>query len=98
MSTHTDHPPSSADPGQDASTSEPGLLSTFISLFSPSGPCGDWVKIFVIGGVLELIRRLFVFGWNGLVNQFWITIVLEEYDDSYGEYWVYIMSFTTRIL
>jgi len=86
MSTQTDQPPSSAAvPDQDASTSEPGLLSIFISLFSPSGPCGDWLKIFVIGGILELIRRLFVFVWNGLVNQFWITIKLEEYDDSYGE-------------
>ena len=85
MSTQTDQPPSSAVPGQGASTSEPGLLSTFISLFSSSGPCGDWLKIFVIGGALELIRRLFLFVWKGLVNQFWITIALEEYDDSYGE-------------
>ena len=23
--------------------------------------------------------------WRNLVNQFWITIVLEEYDDTYGE-------------
>ena len=43
------------------------------------------IGIFVIGGALELIRRLFVFAWRGLVNQFWITIALEEYDDNYGE-------------
>jgi len=85
MSTQTDQPPSSAVPGQNTSTSELDLLSTFISLFSSSGPCGDWLKLFVIGGVLELIRRLFLFVWRGLVNQFWITIALEEYDDSYGE-------------
>ena len=86
MSTQVDEPPSSAVPGQDASTSESGLLSAFISLFSSSGPCGDWLKIFVIGGALELFRRLFVVVWKGFVNQFWITIALEEYDDSYGEY------------
>ena len=87
MSTLTDQPPSSTRVSdQDASTLEPGLLQMFISLFSSSGPYGDWLTIFVIGGVLELIRRLFVFGWKGLVNQFWITIALEEYDDSYGEY------------
>jgi len=85
MSTQTNQPPGTAVPGQDASTSGSGLVSTFISLFSSSGPCGDWLKIFVIGGVLELIRRFFVFIWRGLVNQFWITVALEEYDDSYGE-------------
>jgi len=85
MSTHTHQPPSTAAPGQDVSASEYGLVSTFVSLFSSSGPCGDWLKIFVIGGALELIRRFFVFTWKGLVNQFWITVALEEYDDSYGE-------------
>jgi len=86
MSAQTDQPPSSAVPGQGASTSESGLLPSLISLFSSSGPCGDWLKLFVIGGILELIRRVFLFVWRGLVNQFWITIALEEYDDSYGEF------------
>ena len=85
MSTQTHQPPSTAVPGQDVSASGNGLVSMFISLFSSSGPCGDWLKIFIIGGALELIRRFFVFGWRGLVNQFWITVALEEYDDSYGE-------------
>jgi len=86
MSAHIDKPPSTATAGQNAGSSEYGfVISTFISLFSSSGPCGDWLKLFVIGGILELIRRFFMFAWRGLVNQFWITIALEEYSDSYCE-------------
>jgi len=86
MSNQTDQPPSTAIAGQDAGSSEYGFVfSTFFSLFSSSGPCGDWLKLFVIGGVLELIRRFLVVTWKGLVNQFWITIALEEYNDSHCE-------------
>ena len=86
MSTQTHQPPSTATASQDASTSSYDFLtSTFISLFSSSGPSGDWFKLFVIGGVLELTRRLLMYVWRNLVNQFWITIVLEEWDDTYSE-------------
>ena len=86
MSDQTDRPPDTATAGQDASSSEHGfVVSTLMSLFSASGPSGDWFKLLIIGGFLELMRRFFMFVWRGLVNQFWITIVLEEYDDSYCE-------------
>jgi hypothetical protein len=72
--------------GQDASTSGYGFaVSTSSPCSLPPAHAGDWLKLFVVGGVLELIRRFFMFVWRGLVNQFWITIVLEEYDDSYSE-------------
>ena len=83
MSTQTDQPPSTTTAGQDAGFSEHGfLVSTLVSLFSSSG--GDWLKLCVIGGVLEILRRFLMFVWRGLVNQFWITIALEEYSDSHG--------------
>ena len=86
MSNQTDHPSSSTTAGQDTSSPKHGLVaSVLISLFSPSGPSGDWLKLFVIGGILELLRRALLFIWRGLVNQFWITIALEEYDDSHCE-------------
>lgn len=84
MSNQTDPLPDNTTSGQDASSSEHGfVVSTLISLFSTSGPSGDWLKLFIAGGILELMRRLLMFVWRGLVNQFWITIVLEGYDDSY---------------
>jgi chaperone BCS1 len=86
MSNQTDHLPGTTTTGQDAGSSEHGFaVSTLMSLFSTSGPSGDWFKLLVIGGFLEIMRRFFLFVWRSLVNQFWITIVLEEYDDSYCE-------------
>ena len=86
MSNQTDHLSSATAASQDTSSSKHGpVASALISLFSPSGPSGDWLKLFVIGGILELLRRFSIFIWRSLVNQFWITIALEEYDDSYCE-------------
>jgi len=86
MSDQVDHLPGTTAAGQDVSSSKHGfVVSTLMSLFSPSGPSGDWLKLLMIGGFLEFMRRFFVFVWRGLVNQFWITIALEEYDDSYCE-------------
>ena len=86
MSDQVDHLPNITTPSQDAGSSKHGfVVSTLMSLISPSGPSGDWLRLLIIGGFLELMRRFFVFVWRGLVNQFWITIALEEYDDSYCE-------------
>ena len=86
MSSQTDHLSNTTTAGQVTGSSEHGLVaSILISIFSPSGPSGDWLKLFVIGGLLELMRRFILSIWKGLVNQFWITIVLEEYDDSYSK-------------
>ena len=86
MSTQAYQPPSAAAPSQDANLSGYGsLVSTIIYLFSSSGPCGDWLKLVVIGGILEVLRRFLMYVWRGLVNQFWITLALEEYDDTYSE-------------
>lgn len=81
----TTQPSCTATAGQDAEPSNHSLASTIFSLFSSSGPAGDWLKLFVIGGILELLRRFFMFIWRNMVNQFWITIALEEYNDSYCE-------------
>lgn len=86
MSNQTDHLPNTAAASQDVGSWQNNIVfSTIGSLLSSSGPSGDWLKLFVIGGVLELMRRSLMFTWRGLVNQFWITIALEEYDDSHCE-------------
>lgn len=84
--TQNDQPPCPTTAGEDATPAKLNLVvSAITSLFSPSGPAGDWLKLFVIGGVLELMRRVVLFIWRNLVNQFWITVALEEYNDSYCE-------------
>jgi chaperone BCS1 len=45
----------------------------------------DWLKLFLIGGVLETCRRIVFQAWDSIVDSFWITVDFEEGDDSYGE-------------
>ena len=86
MSNQTDNLSDTTTAGQDASSPKHGfVVSTLMSLVNTSGPAGDWLNLLIIGGFLELMRRFFLFVWRGLVNQFWITIVMEEYDESYCE-------------
>lgn len=71
------------------------LLSTVFSLFSSSGPAGDWLKLFIAGGILELLRRVLMFVWENLVTQFWIALELEECNDSYCGF-TFIMSLNSE--
>lgn len=84
--TQTEQPSCITTPGQDPTPHVHNfVVSTIIPLFSSSGPAGDWLKLVVIGGILELLRRCILFGWRNVVNQFWITVAFEEYSDSYCE-------------
>ena len=85
MSSKTEQPSSAAAASQDASsTPNPSFIIPIIaSLFSSSGQARDWLVILVIGSILEHTRRFFVSVWKNLVNQFWITVTLEEWDESY---------------
>lgn len=86
MTTQAEQPSCTATGGQDVNPpAQHFVVSTITSLFSSSGPAGDWLKLFFIGGILELMRRFFMFVWRNVVNQFWITIVFEEYNDSFCE-------------
>ena len=85
MSNQTDRPSSTATAGRDTNSSKHGIVASVLTFFSSSGLSGDWIMYFVITGFLELIRRFFIFAWKSLANQLWITMVLEEYDDSYGK-------------
>ena len=84
MSNQTNQPPTTATVGQDEKL-HGSLASTLTYSFTSPGPFGDWLRFFVIGGILELSRRFLMYVWSGLVNQFWITIALDEYSDSYCE-------------
>ena len=86
MCNQTDHLSSTTVAGQDTSSAKRGFMaSILISLFSPSGPSREWIMYFVVMGFLERIRRFLTFVWRGLLNQFWITIALDEDDHGYCE-------------
>lgn len=56
-------------------------LVTFLLSFSA---LGDWVKLIVLGGVLETCRRLAFHFYYKVYNSFFITATFEEDDSSYG--------------
>lgn len=56
-------------------------LLTF--LFSLSA-LGEWLKLFLIGGLIESARRFFFMGYDKACNSFFITATFENGDDSYG--------------
>ena len=88
MSTQTEPPPGSlATASQDAFPSLRNFAILIItSLYSSSGPTWDLLRFLIIGGIAELFRRFFMFVWNKLENQFWITATIDEWDHSYCEF------------
>ncbi|KAG6868731.1 hypothetical protein C0993_011310 [Termitomyces sp. T159_Od127] len=56
--------------------------SFFAFLFSLSA-LRDWLKLFVIGGLIESARRFFFIGFNKAYNLFFITATFSDGDDSY---------------
>ena len=41
----------------------------------------DWLKLLLVGGILEVCRRLLWRSWESIMNFFWITVTLDEGDD-----------------
>lgn len=73
-----------ASPGASTSFSPmqlPGLISKLLSLSAVR----DWLKLFIFGGLLEVFRRLLWRSWDGITNLFWMTVTIDENDDSGGE-------------
>jgi mitochondrial chaperone BCS1 len=58
-------------------------LITFIYSFSA---LRDYLKLIVLGGALETLRRLYSASYAGLVDRFFITATFESEDLSFGGY------------
>ncbi|KAF7798694.1 hypothetical protein EIP86_009918 [Pleurotus ostreatoroseus] len=58
--------------------------ATILSLFLSFSALRDWLKLIVIGGVVETSRRLCLKLWSTFIEAFWITASFEEHDDSYN--------------
>ena len=57
------------------------LISTVLSLSA----LRDWLKLFVVGGLLEWCRRYFFTIRDWVMGTFWITATFEASDESYRE-------------
>ncbi|KAF8075116.1 P-loop containing nucleoside triphosphate hydrolase protein, partial [Lyophyllum atratum] len=61
----------------------PADLSSLLAFLASFSALHDWLKLIVIGGVLETCRRLFYTVYDKVVNAFFITATFEDGDDSY---------------
>jgi mitochondrial chaperone BCS1 len=71
-------------PSMQISSLPKNLISIITMLLSVSA-LRDWLKLIVIGGVLESCRRMAYQLYNNFINSFFITATFREDDDSYGK-------------
>ena len=57
----------------------------------------DWLKLLLVGGILEVCRRLLWRSWESIMNFFWITVTLDEGDDCGRERTNLFRRLTTRV-
>ncbi|PVG03393.1 P-loop containing nucleoside triphosphate hydrolase protein [Serendipita vermifera] len=70
-----------------------GPLSDFAlvwKLLASFGLARDWIKLFLLGSVLETIRRFATTIWSNVVNSFFLTASFESDDDAYNWMMVWI--------
>ncbi|TBU36874.1 P-loop containing nucleoside triphosphate hydrolase protein [Dichomitus squalens] len=46
----------------------------------------DWLKLLLVGSILEVCRRFLWRSWESIMHYFWITVTLDEGDDA--GYWL----------
>ncbi|KAJ7750454.1 P-loop containing nucleoside triphosphate hydrolase protein [Mycena maculata] len=61
----------------------PTDLSSLLTLLLSFSALRDWMKLAVLGGMIEICRRFVFGGYNKLINSFFITACFEEQDMSY---------------
>jgi chaperone BCS1 len=62
----------------------PTDLSGLFALLLSFSALRDWMKLAILGGLLEFFRRFAYMGYNKLVASFFIRAVFEDQDSSYG--------------
>lgn len=67
------------------SLAAPSDLFSMITMLASFSALRDWLKILLVGGVIETCRRLFFGSWESLIDSFWITVTFDEDDVSYSE-------------
>ena len=57
-------------------------LASLFTLLSSFGAVHDWVKLFLLGTVLEAIRRFASQIWSSFLGSFFVTATFENDDDA----------------
>ena len=63
-----------------------GFEAATTSLWPSFPVLQDGVKLFVIGGAIEMIRRLVYTSWDSFIGSFFINAEFDERDDSFSEH------------
>lgn len=67
------------------STTLPRLnLSSILSFLLSFAALRDWLKLIIIGGIIETSRRCGLRLWATLIDSFWLTACFDDNDTSYG--------------
>ncbi|KAG6888088.1 hypothetical protein C0995_010791 [Termitomyces sp. Mi166 len=58
-------------------------VSSFLAILFSFSALKDWLKLFVIGGIFESLRRFLMTGYNKFLNSFFIRASFDNMDPSY---------------
>ncbi|KAJ7472309.1 hypothetical protein B0H11DRAFT_2195949 [Mycena galericulata] len=61
----------------------PTDISSLLTLLLSFSALRDWMKLAILGGVIEMCRRFVFGGYHKFINSFFITACFEEQDASY---------------
>lgn len=77
--------PTAASPQAAPVDALPFALSSLITMFLSFSALRDWLKLIVIGGLIESCRRMCFSLWSHVVESFWLSASFDEDDESYGK-------------
>ena len=61
-----------------------GPLYALFAMFTLSS-MPEWLNLIIVGGIIEISRRLFYNLWDLAINSFWVTISFDDEDTAYSE-------------
>lgn len=69
----------------DPTTLPPLNLSSIVSFLLSFAALRDWLKLIVIGGIIETCRRCGMRLWTTFMESFWLTACFDDSDISYSK-------------
>ena len=73
----------------------PTDFSSLIAFIYSFSALQDYLKLIVLGGAFETLRRLYSASYNGFMDRFFITATFHSDDSSFGEHFPSLTSFRT---
>ncbi|KAI0927985.1 hypothetical protein AcV7_009314 [Taiwanofungus camphoratus] len=62
----------------------PSDISGFVSMLLSLSALREWLKLLMVGGLIEACRRVFFSSWESLQDRFWITASFDDADLCYN--------------